>query len=45
MLIGVDADQVDKVIESLRSTLGPAPQGGERRATVFVLDASRYEQV
>ena len=45
MLIGVDAGQVDAVIETLRSTLGPAAEAGQRRATVFVLDAARYEQV
>jgi uncharacterized protein YaaQ len=45
MLIGVDPDQVEKVIETLRASLGPPAQGGERRATVFVLDAARYEQV
>jgi hypothetical protein len=45
MLIGVDAGQVESVIDTLRSSLGPATDPGERRATVFVLDAARYEQV
>ncbi len=45
LLIGVDADRVDKVIETLQATLSPRPHSGEHRATVFVLDAARYEQV
>jgi uncharacterized protein YaaQ len=45
LLIGVDAEYVEKVIETLRAALGPPPESGERRATVFVLDAARYEQV
>jgi uncharacterized protein YaaQ len=45
MLIGVDADQVEAVIDTLRASLGPATDPSERRATVFVLDAARYEQV
>jgi uncharacterized protein YaaQ len=45
MLIGVDANQVEAVIDTLRASLGPATDPSERRATVFVLDAARYEQV
>ncbi len=45
LLIGVDADRVDKVIETLQATLSPRPNSGGHRATVFVLDAARYEQV
>jgi uncharacterized protein YaaQ len=45
MLIGVDDEQVEKVIQALREVLGPPPTPGDRRATVFVLDAARYEQV
>ncbi len=45
LLIGVDADRVDKVIETLQATLSPRANSGGHRATVFVLDAARYEQV
>jgi uncharacterized protein YaaQ len=29
----------------VKRTLGPRPAGADRRATVFVLDASKFEQV
>jgi uncharacterized protein YaaQ len=45
LLVGVEAGEVDIVVEMLRKTLGPAPEPGQRRATVFVLDAAKYEQV
>lgn len=45
LLVGVEAGEVDSVLEMLRKTLGPSPEPGQRRATVFVLDAAEYEQV
>jgi len=45
LLIGVDPDKVETVIGAMRQTLGPDSGSGERRATVFVLDAAKYEQV
>ena len=45
LLVGVEAGEVERAIETLRATLGPAPEQGKRRATLFVLEASGYEQV
>jgi uncharacterized protein YaaQ len=45
LIIGVEADQVDKVIETIKRACGPAPTDGSRRVTIFVLDAARYEQI
>ena len=43
MLLGVDDDQVDAVIETVRNAL-PA-KGDQKRATVFVVPVSHFEQV
>ncbi|GJQ34511.1 MAG: cyclic-di-AMP receptor [Anaerolineales bacterium] len=43
MLLGVDESQVDKVIQTVRDAL--PPRGDEKRATLFVLPISHYEQV
>ena len=45
LLIGVEAAEVGKVIETFRAALGPPAEPGRRRATVFVLEASGDEQV
>ena len=45
LLVGVEAGDVDHVISVFRETLSPPPDPGHRRATVFVFDASRYEQI
>jgi uncharacterized protein YaaQ len=44
LLIGVDAEQVQPVIDILRETCAPPPPG-QHRATVFVVDASHFEQI
>lgn len=44
LLIGVEAEQVQPVIELLRATCSPA-DGGEHRATLFVVDTSHFEQI
>ena len=44
LLIGVEDEQVDAAIEVLRQTCSP-PDPGQRRATVFVVDAPHFEQV
>lgn len=43
MLLGVEDAQVDSVIQTVRSAL--PPKGGEKRATLFVMPVSHYEQV
>jgi uncharacterized protein YaaQ len=45
LLVGVEDQAVDQAIENMKRTLGPRPAGADRRATVFVLDASKFEQV
>lgn len=44
LLIGVEAEQVQLVIDLLRETCAPPPSG-QHRATVFVVDASHFEQI
>jgi uncharacterized protein YaaQ len=44
LLIGVEAEQVQPVIDLLRETCAPPPPG-QNRATVFVVDASHFEQI
>lgn len=43
MLLGVEDDQVDTVIETVRKAL-PA-KANQKRATVFVVPVSHFEQV
>jgi uncharacterized protein YaaQ len=45
LIIGVEAGKVDQTIAVIKSACGPAPTDGSRRATLFVLDTARYEQV
>lgn len=44
LLIGTEADQVQAVIDTIREAC-PPPEVGQHRATVFVLNASHFEQV
>ncbi len=44
LLIGTEAEQVQPVIDILRETCS-APDPGQHRATVFVVDASHFEQI
>ena len=44
LLIGVEAPQVQPVLDLLREACSP-PEAGQRRATVFVVDASHFEQL
>lgn len=44
LLIGVEEQDVEPAIDVLRDTCSP-PEPGQRRATVFVVDASHFEQV
>ena len=43
MLLGVEDTQVDAAIETVRNAL--PPKGTEKRATVFVVPISHFEQV
>lgn len=45
LIIGVEDDKVDAVIETMRRVCAPAVAGSGSRATVFVLNAARYEQI
>lgn len=45
LIIGVEAGQVDKVLETIKAACGPAPTDGSHRATIFVMNAARYEQI
>jgi len=44
LMIGVEADDVQKVMNLLRETCRQ-PESGQHRATVFVVDAPYFEQV
>ena len=44
LLIGVDDDRVDAAIQVLRDST-TAPTSGEKRAIVFVVPVSRFEQI
>ena len=44
LLVGVEAEDVQPVIDSLRETCA-APPPGQHRATVFVVDAAHFEQI
>jgi len=44
LLIGVDDDKVDAAIQVLREKTTP-PEHNEKRATVFVVPVSRFEQI
>lgn len=45
LIIGIEAEQVDKVIATVKSACGPAPADGSHRATIFVLNVAQYEQI
>ena len=44
LLTGVEQQHVQPVIDVLRDTCSP-PEPGQYRATLFVVDASHFEQV
>jgi uncharacterized protein YaaQ len=44
LLIGTEADEVENVFALLRAACSP-PEAGQYRATVFVLNATHFEQV
>lgn len=44
LMIGVEADQVQPVLDLVRDTCA-APEAGQHRATVFVVDMPHFEQI
>ncbi len=44
LLVGVEQQYVQPIIDVLRDTCSP-PEPGQHRATLFVVDASHFEQV
>jgi uncharacterized protein YaaQ len=44
LLIGVEAEQVQAVLDLLQQVCCP-PEAGQHRATVFVVDAQHFEQI
>ncbi len=45
LLIGLEQDKVDEALEIIRDQSAEPGEPGRRRATVFVLPVSRYEQL
>ncbi len=45
LLIGLEAGQVPVAMQLIREHTGPAVDPGLKRATVFVLNVERFEQV
>jgi uncharacterized protein YaaQ len=45
LIVGVEADKVDQAIDVIKSACGPPPTDGSNRATLFVLNTTRYEQI
>lgn len=45
MLIGVEAKKVKPVIQLIRENCAESSEPGLKRATVFVLDVDRFEQI
>jgi uncharacterized protein YaaQ len=45
LIIGTEADKVDTAIDVIKKACGPAPTDGSHRATLFVMNAARYEQI
>ncbi len=43
MLLGVEEDQVDAVIQTVRDSL--QPKADQKRATIFVVPVQHFEQV
>ena len=44
LMIGVEAEQVQPVLDLIRETC-PPPEPGMNRATVFVVDMPHFEQI
>ncbi|MBM4423996.1 MAG: hypothetical protein FJ030_11490 [Chloroflexi bacterium] len=45
LIIGVEAERVEAAIETIKGACGPAPTDGSHRATLFVLNTAKFEQI
>ncbi len=45
LLVGMKEEQVENAIDLIRATTSAPDDGGQRRATLFVLDVAHYEDV
>jgi len=45
LLIGLEEEKVDEAVEIIRDRSAEPEEPGQRRATVFVLPVSKYEQL
>jgi len=45
LLIGLEQDKIDEVLEIIRDQSAEPEDPGRRRATVFVLPVSQFEQI
>jgi uncharacterized protein YaaQ len=45
LLIGLESDRVNSAMELIREACGAPAESSQRRATVFVVDVARFEQV
>lgn len=45
LLLGMEPEKVDQAIAVVRQELSGAADPGQQRATAFVLDVARYEQL
>ena len=45
LMIGVDDEKVDQAIQVLRENCSPSTDPNQRRATLFVLEVARFDQI
>lgn len=45
MMVGVEDEKVDQAIQVLHENCSPSPDPNQRRATLFVLDVARFDQI
>jgi uncharacterized protein YaaQ len=45
MMVGVEDDKLDQAIQVLRENCSPPSDPIQRRATLFVLDVARFDQI
>ncbi len=45
LMVGLDDDKVDPAVEIIRAKCAPSPDSTTKRATLFVLDIARFEQL
>lgn len=45
MMVGVEDEKLDQAIQVLRENCSPVADPNQRRATLFVLDVARFDQI